>query len=137
MPDLTRFHDAQAQTFDTALAELRAGNKRSHWMWFIFPQLSSLGRSTTARYYGLEGLGEARAYLADPVLGDRLSQATKAVLMHADRDAAEIMGGIDALKLRSSATLFRAAGGGDEFQAILDTFYDGEPCPLTEAELAA
>ena len=137
MPDLTRFHDAQAQTFDTALAELRAGNKRSHWMWFIFPQLSSLGRSTTARYYGLEGLDEARAYLADPVLGDRLSQATKAVLMHADRDAAEIMGGIDALKLRSSATLFRAAGGGDEFQAILDTFYDGEPCPLTEAELAA
>lgn len=137
MPDLTRFHDAQAQTFDTALAELRAGNKRSHWMWFIFPQLSSLGRSTTARYYGLEGLDEARAYLADPVLGDRLSQATKAVLMHADRDAAEIMGGIDALKLRSSATLFRAAGGGDEFRAILDTFYDGEPCPLTEAELAA
>ena len=137
MPDLTRFHDAQAQTFDTALAELRAGNKRSHWMWFIFPQLSSLGRSTTARYYGLEGLDEARAYLADPVLGDRLSQATKAVLMHADRDVAEIMGGIDALKLRSSATLFGAAGGGDEFKAILDNFYDGEPCPLTEAELAA
>ena len=137
MPDFTRFHDAQAQTFDTALAELRAGNKRSHWMWFIFPQLSSLGRSTTARYYGLEGLDEARAYLADPVLGDRLSQATKAVLMHADRDVAEIMGGIDALKLRSSATLFGAAGGGDEFKAILDNFYDGEPCPLTEAELAA
>ena len=136
MPDLSRFHDAQAQTFDTALAELRAGQKRSHWMWFIFPQLRSLGRSTIARYYGLEGLEEARAYLADPVLGERLSQAANAVLMHPDKDAAEIMGGIDALKLRSSVTLFKAAGGGVEFHAILDTFYDGEPCPLTEAELA-
>ena len=136
MPDLSRFHDAQDQTFDTALAELRAGQKRSHWMWFIFPQLASLGRSTTARYYGLAGLDEARAYLADPVLGERLSQAAKAVLMHPERDATEIMGGIDALKLRSSATLFKAAGGGEEFQAILDTFYDGAPCPLTEAELA-
>ena len=136
MPDLTRFHDAQDQTFDTALAELSAGQKRSHWMWFIFPQLRSLGRSTTARYYGLEGLDEARAYLADPVLGDRLRQAARAVLTHPGRDATEIMGGIDALKLRSSATLFKAAGGGDEFQAILDTFYGGEPCPLTETELS-
>ena len=123
MPDLTRFHDAQSGTFETALAELREGQKRSHWMWFVFPQLRRLGRSPTAQHYGIEDLAEARGYLA------------KALLLHADNEAARIMGHTDALKLRSSATLFRAAGGGPEFQAILDTFYGGAPCSLTEAEL--
>lgn len=131
MHDLSRFHTAQATVFASALAELRRGEKTSHWMWFIFPQLKSLGRSATARHYGIEGLEEARAYLEDPVLNDRLIRAARAVLSHPEKTAVSILGPIDALKLRSSATLFRAAGGGPEFQAILDTFYEGKPCSLT------
>lgn len=135
MPGLARFHTAQAPVFDTALAELRAGRKETHWMWFIFPQLASLGRSDRARFYGLAGLDEARAYLADPVLAGRLTRAARAVLAHPGKTADEIMGPVDALKLRSCATLFDAAGGGAEFKALLDTFYDGEACPLTRAAL--
>ena len=117
------------------LAELRAGGKRSHWMWFIFPQLRSLGHSDRARYYGIEDAEEARAYLDDPVLGPRLIACAEAVLAHPDRDATEIMGRIDAMKLKSSATLFLHAGGGPIFRRILETFYGGEPCPRTLAEL--
>lgn len=135
MSGLDRFHAAQADIHDTALAELRSGRKASHWMWFIFPQLRSLGRSATAQRFGIADLAEARAYLADPVLGPRLTRAAQAVLMHPDASAAAILGSVDALKLRSSATLFREAGGGPEFQAILDTFYGGEPCPLTRDAL--
>lgn len=131
MPDLSRFHTAQATVFPTALDELRNGRKVSHWMWFIFPQLKSLGRSPTAQHYGIEGLEEARAYLADSVLNERLMRVARAVLSHPDKTAEAIMGPVDALKLRSSATLFREAGGGPEFQHILDTFYGGKPCPLT------
>lgn len=131
MSDLDRFHTAQATVFPSALAELRRGLKTSHWMWFIFPQLKSLGRSLTAQRYGIEDLEEARAYLADPVLSDRLTRAARAVLSHPEKTAVAILGPIDALKLRSSATLFREAGGGPEFQAILDTLYDGRPCSLT------
>ncbi|WP_212524038.1 DUF1810 domain-containing protein [Actibacterium sp. MT2.3-13A] len=137
MPDLARFRDAQADTYATALAELRAGRKATHWMWFIFPQLAVLGRSATAKYYGIENLAEARAYLADPVLGPRLEEAAEAVLTHPERDAEQIMGPIDGLKLRSSATLFRAAGGGAVFQRLLDTFYGGAPCARTIQELRA
>ncbi len=136
MPDLSRFYDAQAGTFETALAELRAGRKLSHWMWFVFPQLRSLGRSGTAKHYGIADLGEARSYLADPVLGPRLVEAAGAVLAHRRRPAQDIMGHVDALKLRSSATLFEAAGGDPVFGQILDAFYGGERCPLTLAELA-
>lgn len=136
MPDLERFHAAQASTFSGALAELERGSKTSHWMWFIFPQLKSLGRSPTARRYGIADLAEARDYLNDPVLQDRLQRAARAVLTHPERTAPQILGPIDALKLRSSATLFREAGGGPEFQAILDTFYNGLPCSLTLAALA-
>lgn len=128
--DLTRFHTAQTGTYDSALAELRAGRKLSHWMWYIFPQHEGLGRSSTAKHYGLQGLPEAQAYLADKTLAERLTQVTKAVLTHPNKTAEQILGPVDALKLRSSATLFREAGGGPEFQTILDTFYDG-PCPLT------
>lgn len=131
MPDLDRFHTAQTGVFPTALAELQDGRKASHWMWFIFPQLRSLGRSATAWRYGIEDLAEARAYLEDPVLRERLAHAARAILSHPDKTAQAIMGPVDALKLRSSATLFRAAGGGPEFQAILDTFYGGAPCLLT------
>jgi uncharacterized protein (DUF1810 family) len=133
--DLSRFHLAQQATFATAIAELRAGHKQTHWMWFIFPQLASLGRSATARHYGIAGLVEARAYLADPVLGPRLHEAARAVLQHPERSAEAMLGQVDALKLRSCATLFEAAGGGADFTALLAQFYGGRPCPLTRAEL--
>lgn len=128
---LSRFHTAQETVFRTALAELDSGQKTSHWIWFIFPQLKSLGRSPTAQHYGIENLEEARDYLEDPILSDRLRRAVRAVLSHPDKSAEAMLGSVDALKLRSSATLFREAGGGPEFQEILDTFYGGEPCPLT------
>lgn len=131
MLDPDRFLTAQEGTHDTALRELRAGRKASHWMWFIFPQLTVLGRSGTAKRYGIDGLAEARAYLAHPVLGPRLVEAAHAVLTHPERSAREIMGGIDAVKLRSSATLFEAAGGEAVFAELLDTFYGGARCELT------
>ena len=137
MTDLDRFRDAQEGVYETALAELRAGTKRSHWMWFVFPQLRSLGRSATAKRFGIADLGEARAYLADPVLGPRLVECGRAVLAHRGRDPASIMGGVDAMKLRSSATLFEAAGGDAVFAELIDAFYDGERCRRTAVEVAA
>ncbi|MGD9862413.1 MAG: DUF1810 domain-containing protein [Pseudodonghicola sp.] len=131
MEDLSRFHVAQDGIWQTALAELRAGAKRSHWMWFIFPQLRGLGRSPTALRYGVADLAEARAYLADPLLAARLRDCARAVMDHPERSAEAIMGPVDALKLRSSATLFEAAGGGPEFAALLDTFYRGQRCAQT------
>lgn len=130
-----RFHAPQSRDYPTALAELRQGRKLSHWMWWIFPQLASLGRSARAVEYGIRDLPEARAYLADPVLGPRLAECARAVLTHPDIPIEEIMGPVDALKLRSSATLFEAAGGGPEFAQLLETFYGGRRCPLTQAEL--
>jgi len=140
MEGLDRFREAQAGTLETALAELRAGWKTSHWMWWIFPQLASLGRSPAAQFYGIQDLQEARAYLADPGLSDTLRDASRAVLSHPERSAEAIMGPIDALKLRSSATLFLEAGGGSselrsDLQSILDTFYGGEACERTIAAL--
>ena len=129
MPELTRFHDAQADTHAFALAELRAGRKRSHWMWFVFPQIAGLGRSPTARRYAVANLAEARAFLADPTLGPRLEEAARALLAH-DAPAEEILGATDAMKLRSSMTLFREAGA--EFaQPVLDRFWGGAPDPAT------
>jgi uncharacterized protein (DUF1810 family) len=132
---LDRFLDGQAEVWEDALGELEAGHKRSHWMWFIFPQLAVLGRSQTAKFFGIRDIAEARAYLAHPVLRARLEACADAILMHDDMSAEEILGDIDALKLRSSATLFRAAGGGEPFEAILDTFYDGEACEVTQRYL--
>jgi len=129
---LERFVDAQAAVYEIALAELTAGRKQSHWMWFIFPQLSALGRSYNAKYYGIQDLDEAKAYLAHPILGSRLEACARAALAHPDEPIAEIMGSIDAMKLRSCATLFRAAGGAGVFQKVLDTFYGGVPCAETE-----
>lgn len=131
MADLARFHAAQEGSFGTAQAELEAGRKTSHWMWWIFPQLAALGRSPTAQRYGIADLAEARAYLADPVLSERLHAAARAVLAHPDRSAEAILGPVDALKFRSCATLFEAAGGGPEFRKILDTFYGAKPCAHT------
>jgi len=124
--DLSRFLAAQHDVYPRALAELRAGDKRSHWMWFIFPQIAGLGRSHMAQRYAIRDLDEARAYLAHPVLGSRLGECTAAVLAHAGKRTAEaIFGGIDSVKLRSSMTLFEAAGGGEPFAQLLDTFFAG------------
>ena len=129
MTALDRFVDAQAGVYSTALAELRAGEKRSHWMWFIFPQIAGLGSSEMARHYAIRDLAEARAYLDHPLLGERLRDCTAAVLTHAGKMSAEAMlGGIDAMKLRSSMTLFEAAASGAAaapFTACLDEFFDG------------
>ena len=136
MPDLDRFLAPQEESFAAALAELRRGRKESHWMWWIFPQLAALGRSGTAKAYGIADLDEATAYLAHPVLGPRLREAARAMLAHQGTDPARVLGGIDALKLRSCATLFAAVPGAPpEFRALLDAFYDGEADPLTLAAL--
>ena len=135
---LGRFVTAQATTWDAALAELRAGAKHGHWMWFVFPQLAGLGHSPTARQYAIDDLAEARAYLAHPVLGPRLVAATEALLAHRGRAPQAILGAIDAMKLRSSLTLFEAAAGASAhpcFAGALKAFYSGERDPLTLALL--
>ena len=130
--DLQRFLEAQAPVIDAVLAELEAGRKRSHWMWFVFPQLASLGRSSTARYYGIESVDEARAYLAEPVLGERLKACTRAVLGHPDRSAHAIFGSPDDLKFRSCMTLFGLAAPEEPlFRQALERFCEGRPDPLT------
>ena len=127
MHDLSRFHEAQAPVWPTALAELKAGRKQSHWMWFVFPQIAGLGASPMAVHYAVRSADEARAYLADPVLGARLREGVAAVLGHRYLSAEAIFGGIDALKFRSSLTLFEAvADAPAPFAAALDAFYDGE-----------
>ena len=131
-PDLDRFLAAQAPVIDGVLAELQAGRKEGHWMWFVFPQLGALGRSGTARFYGIEDLEHARRYLAHPVLGPRLLACTRAVLAHGDRTAHAIFGSPDDLKFRSCMTLFGLAGPQHpEFRQALDLFYGGEPDPVT------
>ncbi|MEO7688752.1 MAG: DUF1810 domain-containing protein [Sphingomonas sp.] len=123
---LSRFVAAQQDTYPRALAELRAGDKRSHWMWFIFPQIAGLGRSDMARRYAIHDLAEAQAYLAHPVLGPRLRECMAAVLAHAEvRTAEAIFGGIDAVKLRSSMTLFEAASDDHACADVLDAFFAG------------
>jgi len=126
--DLARFVEAQAGDYETALAEIRAGRKRSHWMWYIFPQIDGLGFSSMARRYAIKSLDEARAYLDHPVLGPRLVEITEAALAVEGRSAHEIFGSPDDMKLRSCATLFaRAASEGSVFSRLLDKFFDGKP----------
>jgi uncharacterized protein (DUF1810 family) len=135
---LQRFVDAQASVYDGVCAELRAGRKRGHWMWFIFPQIAGLGYSETARYYAISSLEEARAYLAHPVLGSRLIECTQLMLGLAGTPVREILGYPDDLKFRSSMTLFsRAASEGSVFQQALGTFFDGEPDPRTLERLVS
>ena len=123
---LQRFVDAQEGTFDTAMTELRTGRKDSHWMWFIFPQHAQLGRSSTAQFYGIRSIREARAYLAHALLGARYRHAVEAILEHAGcKSATEILGEIDAMKLRSSLTLFEIASGDPHFRQALEAFYNG------------
>ena len=126
-----RFLSAQKSYYDIALQEIIFGRKRSHWIWFIFPQLAVLGRSANAKYYGISGLNEAKAYLSHPVLGARLREITAALLMHRGEDAVSILGGIDALKVRSCMTLFDAVSPNDIFRHVLDAFYNGEPDKYT------
>ena len=139
MPDtdphnLQRFRDAQRDVYTTALTELRAGRKRTHWMWFIFPQCAGLGVSPTSEFYAIRSVAEARAYLDDPTLGARLRECADAVLTHERRPAADILGYPDDLKLRSSATLFAAVAGEDSaFHRILATFFGGTADPRTLA----
>lgn len=109
METLERFRPMHGQSFNTALAEIRRGYKQSHWMWYIFPQLKGLGRSSTAQYYGLNGLEEARRFAADPVLGGNLRTITQALLDQPRRNAHAVFGGTDAMKLRSCMTLFELA----------------------------
>jgi uncharacterized protein (DUF1810 family) len=133
---LDRFLTAQEGVYPAALAELRAGRKTSHWMWFVFPQIAGLGQSAMARRYAILDRAEARAYLAHTVLGARLGECAEAMLGWAGRRSAEaILGGIDAIKLRSSATLFEATGGGAAFADLLDAFYAGTRDPATLARL--
>lgn len=136
--DLARFLHAQEGVLDDVRRELGAGLKRSHWMWFVFPQLRGLGRSPTALRYGMSGLDEARAFAAHPVLGPRLLEWTRLALAHRGRTAHAIFGSPDELKFRSSMTLFaRAAADGAPFEAALDAFFEGGADPATVALLRA
>lgn len=142
--DLERFVSAQdaGGTYRRALAELRGGRKESHWIWFVFPQLAGLGRSEMSRRYAIRSLDEARAYLAHPVLGHRLVESAQAAVStalaaHADVAAEDVFGPLDALKLRSSMTLFlRADPNQPAFSEVLARWWGGEPDPATDALLA-
>ena len=124
--DLSRFHKAQQGSYETALAEIRSGRKCSHWIWYIFPQIQGLGFSSTAQYYAIENLEEAKAYLADPVLRERLLEISNALLALDSCDPSEVMGYPDDLKLRSSMTLFSLAEPEcTVFRDVLDKFYGG------------
>ena len=143
MDDLERFELAQEGSYERALAELRAGRKRSHWMWYVFPQLAGLGRSATAREYAIRDLGQAQAYLRHPALGPRLIEAARAAAASHAATAEELLGAVDALKLRSSMTLFALATADLPdltdarvvFDSVLARYYAGAPDPLTLALL--
>jgi len=133
--DLNRFQAAQDSggTYDQAVAELRRGRKVSHWMWFVFPQIDGLGQTPTSRWFAISSLDEARAYLAHPVLGPRLAECATIVADTDGRSAEQIFGGLDAQKLRSSATLFhRAAPEERVFARVLERFFAGEPDAATD-----
>jgi len=134
--DLRRFVDAQAHTYDQALQELRDGAKRTHWMWFVFPQVEGLGRSGMAQRFAISGLQEARAYLSHPVLGRRLVECARALTALDTADPVEVFGPVDAQKLRSSMTLFaRAAPDEPVFREVLDHYFGGAEDDATTSRL--
>lgn len=134
---LQRFLDAQARDYPAALAEIRAGRKRSHWMWYVFPQIQGLGVSSTSQYYAIRDAAEAAAYLAHPVLGPRLREISGELLKLAGRDASRVFGSPDDLKLCSSMTLFAAVPGANPvFQAVLDEYFAGEADEHTLRQLS-
>ena len=129
---LDRFLDAQWGDYAAALAEVRRGRKTSHWMWYIFPQIAGLGQSSTARYYSIQDLEEAREYYAHPVLGQRLREISGVLLELRGSDPVAVFGGIDSMKLKSSMTLFAVAAPDDPlFRQVLDKYYGGEQDVLT------
>ena len=134
---LQRFVDAQESTYDAALGELRRGRKGGHWMWFVFPQISGLGRTATSQHFAISGLAEARAYLDHPVLGDRLRQCASALLALPGSDAVAVLGPVDAVKLRSSMTLFALAAPQEAaFRDVLEVCFAGQVDPLTASRVA-
>ncbi len=125
--DLNRFLRAQEDDYDRALAEIRGGRKRSHWMWYIFPQIDGLAFSSTSKFYAIKSVEEAKAYLAHPILGPRLLECAEAALAVEGRSAKEIFGSPDDLKLRSCATLFASVSpSGSVFERVLDKYYEGQ-----------
>jgi uncharacterized protein (DUF1810 family) len=137
---LSRFESAQEAhgTYARAVAELRAGRKRSHWMWFVFPQIAGLGQSSMSRTYAISSLDEARAYLEHPLLGARLVECAQILASLGGRTAEDVLGTIDAVKLRSSMTLFAAAAPGERgavFRQVLSVYFDGATDVATEARL--
>lgn len=131
---LSRFLQAQEPVYDQVQCELRNGHKCSHWVWFIFPQLGALGKSAKAQFFGLADVSQAAAYLQHPVLGPRLLDGTRAMLLHPDRSSVDILGQIDALKFRSCMTLFALAAPQEPlFVQALQVFYDGKADPATLA----
>jgi uncharacterized protein (DUF1810 family) len=134
--DLERFVAAQQGAYEGALRELRAGRKTGHWIWFIFPQLAGLGRSHMSQFYGIESLGEAEAYLGHPVLGSRLRECVSAVLTTSGASAEAIFGSLDAMKVRSSMTLFHRAEPDEPlFVEVLERFFGGVADEATDALL--
>ncbi|MCD8235191.1 MAG: DUF1810 domain-containing protein [Prevotellaceae bacterium] len=123
--NLERFLTAQECSYEEALQEIKDGFKQTHWIWFIFPQLAVLGYSANAKYYGISGYDEAEVYLNHPLLGPRLREVTMALLEHSGESAVDILGNIDAIKVRSCMTLFDAVSPDDIFQEVLDAFYGG------------
>lgn len=131
---LERFKSAQEEAYGRALQEIRAGRKQSHWMWYIFPQIRGLGRSSVSQYYGIQDRAEAIAYWNDPLLSERLVEISRE-LLKLEGSAEQILGFPDNLKLRSSMTLFWLVTGEPVFKAVLDRFYEGKPDPATQRKL--
>ena len=132
---LDRFNKAHRRDYSTALKEIKAGRKETHWMWYIFPQLRGIGYSDYAEYYGLEGLGEAKLFLEDKYLSDNLKEIVGALLELSSNNPVEVLGRIDSLKLKSSMTLFYIATNDPLYKSVLDKFYDGEMCSITKSML--
>jgi len=135
MDTVDRFVKAQEESYGQALTEIKNGRKRSHWMWYIFPQLKGLGRSETARYYGIANRQEAKAYMADPLLGSRLLEISGELLKLESHDANAVFGQPDDVKLKSSMTLFYLVDGNPTFKAVLDKFFDGQMDEVTADQL--
>lgn len=133
--NLQRFLDAQQGDYEHALTEVRNGRKYSHWIWYIFPQLKGLGMSYNSQYYGISGKEEAEAYLAHPVLGERLREITSAFLQLKSKTAEEVFGSLDAMKVLSCMTLFNEVAPGDLFRQVIDRYYQGEKDEMTKRML--
>ena len=132
---LERFVEAQKRDYKIALEEVRSGQKRTHWIWYIFPQMYGLGHSCYANLYGIRDRKEAEEYLKDKTLGKRLREITSTLLQHEGKSVEEIFGELDAMKVRSSMTLFDAVCPNDMFAEVLEKFYNGERCGITIAKL--